>query len=357
MGFLKPSLTATALAVALAATVGIQGVAEAKSLRYAEFGPNRGARAAALQWFADEIGNQSGGKLSVEFQWGGALLKARAVLKGLGDGVADMGSISAAYNPKEMQLYGIGDLPIDNSDVWVGMRAMYELATTNPHLQKAFDAQNVVYITNYSTGSVQLVCKKPIDSLAALEGVKLCGTGPYAKTFADVGASVQRLPQPEVYQALDSGLLDCNQNYFYSIKAYRQYEVAPYVMELDWGQNMGFGIVMGKNAFGRLSAAEQKAVRDAGSAFIDHYAKGIVDANARDKKAMAAGIDGKKTTLVTFPTDQKKALLNAGSKYVSGWVDMATKGGAPGQAIMDDYRRLIAKYAKERDTKGYPWNR
>ena len=172
MGFRKSRLTVAAFAAALAASVGVQGMAEAKSLRYAEFGPNRGARAAALQWFADEIG-----KLSVEFQWGGALLKARAVLKGLGDGVADMGSIIAAYNPKEMQLYGIGDLPIDNSDVWVGMRAMYELATTNPHLQKAFDAQNVVYITNYSTGPVQLVCKKPIDSLAALKGVKLRGTG------------------------------------------------------------------------------------------------------------------------------------------------------------------------------------
>ena len=357
MRFRKRCPAVAAIAVALTAVVGAQGFAEAETLRYAEFGPNRGARAAALQWFAEEIDRRSGGELDVEFQWGGALLKPRAVLKGVGDGVADLGSIIAAYNPKEMQLYGIGDLPIDNSDVWVGMRAMYELATTNPHLQKAFDDHDVVYVTNYSTGPVQLVCKEPIESVAALDGIKLRGTGPYAKTFADLGASVQRLPQPEVYQALDSGLLDCNQNYFYSIKAYRQYEVAPYVMELDWGQNMGFGIVMGKDAFARLSPEEQQAVRDAGSAFIDHFAKAIVDANANDKAAMEAGVDGKKTTIVTFPADQKQALLDAGNTYVSGWIEAATAGGAPGQDIMNDYRRLIAKYTKERDAKGYPWTR
>lgn len=347
------------LAVA-ALTVGLTSGpswSQTKTLRYAEFGPNRGARAAALKWLADELGKRSGGTLAVEFHWGGALLKARGVLKGIGDGVADMGSIIAAYTPKEMQLYGIGDLPIDNSDVWVGMRAIYDLATGNAELAKAFDARGVVYVTNYSTGPVQLICKKPVRTLADLRGVKLRGTGPYGKTFADLGAIVQRMPQPKVYQALDSGLLDCNQNYFYSIKAYRQYEVAQYVTELDWGQNMGFGIVMNKATFNGLSDDQKRAVREAGSAFIDYFARGIVTANARDRQAMVDGIEGKAITLLSLSAEEKSKLLAAGQKYVNKWVETAKKNGSPGDAILADYRRLIAKYAKERDAMGYPWTR
>jgi TRAP-type C4-dicarboxylate transport system substrate-binding protein len=342
---------------ALALAAGVTGEAAAKTLRYAEFGPNRGSRAATLKWFAKQVEKRSGGDLKIQFHWGKSLLGTKAVLKGVGDGVADMGSVIAFFNPKKLRTYNIADLPVKNSDVWVGMRAVYRLATTNPAFTKQFDANNVVYITNYSTGPIELICTKKVTTLADLKGTKVRASGPYGKTLADIGASVQRLPQPKVYQALDTGLITCNQNYWYSILAYKQYEVARYATELDWGQNMGFGIIMNKRTWAGLSDKQKSVIRSVGSDFIDHYAQVMITSAAKQKAKMMKGIGGKKLEVVEMKPADRAKLLEAGTKYVKAWVAAATKDGLDGKGIMADYQAAIDKYAKAKAEKGYPWTR
>lgn len=333
------------------------GEAFAKTLRYAEFGPNRGTRAEALNWFADELKKRSNGELEIEFHWGKSLLGTKAVLQGLSDGVADMGSVIGFFTPTQLRGYNIGDLPVDNSDEWVGMRALYELATTNETMKKEFADQGVHYISNYTTGPIQLICTKPVASLQDLSGTKLRGSGPYGKTFGDFGADVQRMGQAKVYQALESGLVECNQNYYYSMKAYKQYEVAPHVLELDWGQNMAFGIMMNKASWEDLSSDEQKIISDLGSEFIDYLAKLMIEGKESNKQAMVEGIDGKQINVASLGTDERGALLEGGQKYVDAWVQEATDQGYDGKALLASYEALIAKYAEKKEAKGYPWTR
>ncbi len=96
-----------------------------------------------------------------------------------------------AYTPKELIPYGVGDLPLIGVDPWVGMRAMYELATTNETLQKMFDDLNLVYIANQSTGPVQINCKGlNLNSLDDLESAKVRASGSYGQVLSDLGANV-----------------------------------------------------------------------------------------------------------------------------------------------------------------------
>ena len=195
----------------------------AETIRFAEFSPNRGLRAKALQQFAQKLEKESNGELKIQFFWGGSLLKIRSILKGVGDGAADMGSVVGFLTPKELSLYTLGDLPVSNSDEWVGMRALYQLVNDSDALKKQFTASNVVYLSNYTTGPIQLICKKNVSSIQEIQKSKIRASGPYGKAFSSLGASVQKLSQPTVYQALQTGLVDCNQNYYYSIEAYKQY--------------------------------------------------------------------------------------------------------------------------------------
>lgn len=345
-------LVATA-ALGLAATMA--GEATAKTLRFAEFQPNRGIRAEALKWFAAELEKRTGGSLKIEFHWGKSLLSTKAVLQGIGAGVADMGSIVGFFTPKKLRGYNIGDLPVKNSNEWVGMRALYELATTHPALKKEFDKVNVHYITNYTTGPIQLICTKKINALADLKGVKTRASGPYGKTLVDVGAVVQRMAQPKVYQALDSGLVTCNQGYYYSVRTYKQYEVASYMTELDWGQNMSFGVIMNKKSWNGLTAKEKQVLAKLGSDFIDHMARLMIQSKNADKAKMMKGIDGKKIVVNRLPEAERAKLIKASRKYVDVWVAAATKQGYDGKGIMAAYERHIAKYAGILASKGYPW--
>lgn len=331
--------------------------AEGRTLLFADFGANRGPRAATLQWFADELRRRSHGSLEIRFHWGGSLLGANAMLQGVADGVADLGSITAFSWPRTLRGYNIGDLPVGNADIWVGMRAMYELAMTHPELAAEFQRAGVAYVTNYSTGPIQLICAGGLGGLADLQGTKLRGSGPYAQILADFGARVQRMSQPDVYQALASGLLDCNQNYYYGMLAYRQYEVAGHVLELDWGQNLAFGIVMSRRTQASLSAEERQIIAGVGSDFIDHLAQRMLAANAEARATMSAGIGEARIAVATLPADERARLQATGDRYVDRWLAEATADGRDGAGILAAYREHLALYARERDAQGYPWTR
>ena len=107
-------------------------------LRFAEYGPDKGPRAQALHWFADELAKRSDGRLKMQINFGGSLIKAKGVLKGVASGIGDLGTIVGVYTPTELLNFRVGDTPSGNDDTWVGVRAAYQLATENATVQAEF---------------------------------------------------------------------------------------------------------------------------------------------------------------------------------------------------------------------------
>lgn len=328
------------MALALALAVGA-GTAAATTLRFADYGPNRGARAEALQWFAAELEDRSNGAIRVQFFWGGSLLSGRDTLTGVADGVADLGTVIGFFTPRELRAYTIGDLPVADVGIRRGLHAMHGLARAHPALQRQFSDAGVVYLSSYTTGPVQLACRRAIPSLDALKGVRVRASGPYGDTFRALGAEVTPLSQGEVYQALNAGLIDCNQTYYYAMRSYRQYEVAPHVLELDWGQNMAFGIAMNAAAHARLSEAERHVLHAVSEDFLDHLATALEAEQAAAKAAMIAGIDGHRITVTPLPADQKRRLATLADTAVQAWVAAATADGLDGAGLLAAYRARL----------------
>ncbi|SLN75744.1 C4-dicarboxylate TRAP transporter substrate-binding protein [Oceanibacterium hippocampi] len=342
---------------ALAATVVLSGAANAATtLRWSDGQPNRGVSSETLQWMADEVEKRTAGDLKFEFHWGAALFPSKSAVKGVGGRSADVATIIAAYTPKELVAYSIGDVPLANSDVWVGMRAMYELANTHPVLQKMFADLNLVYLSNLTTSAIEILCKdKFITSLDDFKGTKIRAVGPYGRVFEELGADVVRLSQAKVYSALDSGIVECNQNYMYSIEVFKQYEIAKKLTKLDWGQHLAFGIVMNREAHEELSAENRKVLHEVASDFVDQFSRRIQEANEKALERMTTG-DSPIEVRTMDPGEMEK-LKAKGMEAVHAWVDRANEAGLPGQDIFDAYMALVAKYEKIRDTQGYPWTR
>ncbi|MEC7765116.1 MAG: C4-dicarboxylate TRAP transporter substrate-binding protein [Pseudomonadota bacterium] len=328
---------------AIAATLIAAGSGAAYAetvLRFSDYGPNRGSRAAALEWFAAELDERSGGDMKVEFFWGGSLLGGRDTLSGVGDGVADMGTVVGFFTPKELELYNIGDLPVENSDIKIGMRAMYDLSRDGA-VKDEFAAANVHYVTNFSTGPVQLICRDEITSIEDIDGLKIRASGPYGDTLKRLGAEIVSMSQADVYQSLDSGLLDCNQNYYYAMVAYRQYEVAPYVLALDWGQNMSFGVVMNQFTYDGLSD-ENKAVFDEVSAdFIDYFAEDLEQVDAKARADMEAGIEGASITVTELSEADRAKLVETSAASIDDWIARVSESGKDGAGLLSAYQELI----------------
>lgn len=346
------SIKSAALSLVMMTSAGL--VNAQTTLLHGEAGPNRGARAAALQWFADTVGETSGGDLTVDIQWGGALFKANAAVQSIGDGVADMGTAVAVYYPRELQSYGIADLPIDNPDAWVGMRATDELMRNSPIIAEDLAQKNLVYIGTFTTSAVHIGCTgAPIKSVADIAGRKIRGTGAYGKVFGELGGNMVNMSIYKAYQGLDTGLLDCSQGYSYAVTALKQQEVMDNYTILNWGQVGGVGIMMNKDVFDSLDETQQNILMTTGRDMADEFGRLITDANENAIKVMKE----KGLEVIILPEAERAQLVSYGEKYIDAWVEQMSEAGMDGAALLEEYRGLIAKYTQERDSKGYPWAR
>ena len=319
-----------------------------------EAGPNRGARGAALQAFADDVAARSDGELEIDIQWGGALFKSEAAVQSIGDGVADLGTIIGVYFPQELLLYGLADLPLENPDAWVGMRATDEWMRTSEVVQQRMADKNLVYIGAFTTSAVNIGCNgSAIRTVDDIKGLKVRGVGAYGKTFKDLGANMVSMSIYDAYQGLDSGLLDCSQGYSYAVAALKQQEVMSSYTILDWGQVGAFGLFMNKEVYESLNEDMQAIINEAGMGMADTLGELIVADNAFAIETMEnAGVE-----IIDLPDDQRDILVEQGAIYIDDWIERAENSGVDGDTLLKKYQSLIAKYEKERDTLGYPWAR
>ena len=349
-------------AIALTSMLGLccigQAVAET-TFRYAEGSPNRGTRAEGLQFFAEEVKRESGGDMKLDIHWGGALLKYSAIMDGVSAGSADLGTVIAAYQPQKLRALSIGDLPLASSDPWVGLHAMYDLMTQNDQLKQALAEHDLVYIGNFTTTSVQFECTEgnEIRTVEDLKGKRVRASATYAKILDDLGANLINMTYSEIYQALDTGLVDCSAGYYYAMRAFKTPEVTHSVTQVDWGQIMGFAIVMNRYVWDDLTPEQQQIFRNAGANMIDGYSRLLLEEENEIVAALPTGEMGNKVTVIKMAEAERQKLLSGTEKYIREWVEGMNTAGLDGQAIWDQYTALLAKYEAERDERGYPWDR
>lgn len=314
-------------------------------IRYADYSPNRGTRAEQVEWFLNEIEKQSEGRIKIDAQWGGALLPAKGMFDGIKAGVAGMGTVTAAYSPKELTAYRVGDIPILNPNEVAEAMALYDLATTDDDMKKEFDRAGVVYVANYTVGPNQMICKgDPITTLEGFKGKKVRYVGEYGKILGEFGAIPVVLALPEAYKALDSGLIDCSQTYGYVTLAYKLHEVANQFVVFDAGTIASNGIFMNKDQFEALEPADQKMILELGRQMTERNARAIRVGNQAAIKKMAEGIDGHVVNVTYLSNEERAKLSKASDKYIQNWIDEADKLGYDGAKLAQEYEALVNKY-------------
>ena len=348
--------------LAFSAAITLAGISTATAdtvLRFADGAPNRGTRSDAIVHFFDEVTKLSEGDLKFDPHWGGAMFDYTTVGDGVSSGSVDLGSVVGAYNPRKLKAIAIGDLTSGYSDPWVGMRAMYELMTTNKIVQEMLDKENLVYVTGYSSTGIQFECggKTVIRTVDDLKGKRIRGISSWTPVLKGLGANVVNLGAGEIYQALDTGLLDCSASYIYSIRTLKTHEVIKSLTIADWGQLSGFVMVMNKDSWNDLTEKQQQILRKAGSEMIDFFGETQIAEMSDVVEGLRTGSIGNKVSVYELPAEEREKLTLASEKYATKWADGVNKDGLPGDEIWSEYQALLEKYDTERTTLGYPWER
>lgn len=344
---LKSLLTGLATAV-LANTANAETVLIAN-----DPGPNRGVRSKAVNYLSEQIEQRTGGEVRIENNWGGALFKVTAALDSLGTGVADMGVMVGSYAQSELPELALGGMPMQESHHWVMMRAMHELMTTNEKVQQRLDEKNLVYVNVYGLPPNLLACKGDgIDAVDQVKGTKVSSTGSSSLIFKELGGNMVKMPVYEVYQSMETGLIDCTVTFSYFAVATKLNELVDTITPMAYSPVTVLATFINKDTFDSLKPEHQKIIKELGSEMIDHYGEQLDKADVAAMDTMKAALNFK-----SFNDADYKAMDVAAKPIFDDWLKDARANGLQGEAMISELSGLIDKWQKVLDTEGFPWNR
>ncbi|MZR31631.1 hypothetical protein GQE98_13400 [Sneathiella sp. DP05] len=326
-------------------------------LRYSELGPPRGARAESLKWWASEIEERTNGEVKIEFFWSQALSKGKETLRAVSTGLADAGTIMGPYNPAEMPVWNYGNIPFVAGDIWVTLRTWQDLQTTMPELSDEMKRNGIHALANFTTGPSEIVSNFEIKSSADLDGKKIRATAGFIPLLKNLGAIPVNLGHSEIYQAMDRGTVDAGATYMFATRSYKFYEVADYVTEVNMGQVVGYGAGINLKLWNEMPDNIKKIMTEVSEEFVEHYSKALIEDNASARAELLKGIDGKVMKITTLDEEERAKWRAAAEELVVEWKERTDAKGIDSQSVIDQYNATFAKYQKELEEKGYPWNR
>ncbi len=312
----------------MAAAIGLAaGAASAEDFKFASFfAPTHPYVSGAFEPFAKMVEEKSGGDLTVTIYNGGELGAGPAeqyarVL----DGVAELGVSLPGYTASTFPLTLVAELPgvIDagtgTADIWNSIELF------QPEYRRAIlvslwsSAPNVLYTRD-----------KAVRSPADIEGMKIRvpsrNTGLLVEAW---GGTPVSMPVSEIYNSLQTGVIDGAMIDTTATRAFRLGEVAAYLTVGMDTTNSPFFILANRDAFNDLSEADRTALLEAGreASFLANATQLEV---ATDGVAAFAELDGHEVIELTA---DEAAAFNAAAEEVTAKVVAETGGSA--QAIVD----------------------
>lgn len=263
----KTEETKAAAAETEAATAETEAVAEGPSIELkigvstAETDP----RNIAAQKFADEIAEKTGGSVTAKVypsgQLGGDadLINSMALDSGTVDIIITDASNFATYEPK----MGISALPFQFEDfdaAWAFMDSEIEAAAEEPLLE-----QNMRVLAHYCNGfrcvtNSKKAIETPDDMNAML--IRTPENPVIMATMTALGANPQPLSFSELYQALQQGTYDAQENPIPVIYNNKLYEVQDYLSVTNHIYS-GMCFTIAESTWQKLSAEQQEIVAEA----------------------------------------------------------------------------------------------
>lgn len=220
-----------------------------------------------------------------ELYTSGSLVPAQTTLSGVGDGVAQLGLVAAAYTPSELPLSGmINDLAFTSVDPMATALAFTEVALVNPRFVEEYTQHNTVALGAYSTPVYLFACMTDITSTDAIRGKKIRTAGTAQNEWiSSLGAVPVSVPSPDIYSGLERGSIDCTLGDATNLENGPKFgEVVRSLTMLDQGTSLGMTYVYNRDFWKDIGPKERRDILDVTAKAVAvtqiNYAASVADA-------------------------------------------------------------------------------
>ena len=222
-------------AVVAAAWLGLATLAGAQEFKLTfadQNSPTGWGPAHALYPWVKQVEEATKGRLKIDVYPSQTLIKGVDMWKGVRSGIADIGWCVQGYWPEQTPLSDVMSLPfLPIPSAEKGSEALWKLYEKFPAIQKEYsDITPLVLYT--ASPSMLLTNKKQVKTLDDLKGLKVRVLGgPPTEMAKALGTVPTLIPMPDMYQALDKGVVDAGLLPWEAIHGFRLYEVGKYYTE------------------------------------------------------------------------------------------------------------------------------
>jgi C4-dicarboxylate-binding protein DctP len=308
-------------AAALAAAICFSVPAFAQQpivIKFSHVVANDTPKGKGADFFAKRAAELTKGKVKVEVYANSTLYKDKEEMEALQLGAVQMLAPSLAkFGPLGVKEFEVFDLPYIFDD-YQGLHKVTEGAVGKQLLAK-LEPRGIKGLAFWDNGFKSLSANTPINTPADLKGKKLRiqSSKVLDEQMRALGALPQVMAFSEVYQALQTGVVDGTENPHSNLYTQKMHEVQKYMALTDHGY-LGYAVITNKKFWDGLPADVrgqlEQAMRDA-----TEYANKIAK-EENDKALAAVKASGKTQIKELSPAERlafKKALMPVHKKMAS----------------------------------------
>ena len=331
---------------------------EPMTLKLADFSGDQNANfGKAMVAWEESITEFTDGKITFENYWSSSLLGALDTLEGVGDGVADIGLIIPSYMPQKLPvaswMFGMGAALSGSTvhDVAAGGATALETLLTYDPITQEYASHNVVVMQATATPAYNLLCNKPISSMAEAEGKRARAIGAVWSTTAEaLGMTPVSISWGEAYEGLQRGVFDCmviNPNQYADGLTLK--DVAPEYVPVTMAQLQASTWVMNKEIWDEFPKELQDFITQANVKAAYDIWQGYMEIEAKAGDLIAAG-----EVIHTNDISELEPVAAAQrAEFIAALPGTAPAAVEDPEAFVANYQDRIAYWTKALEDQGY----
>lgn len=290
----------------------------------------------ALEPFAEAVNEATDGTVTIEFQPGGALAAAPATFENTVAGGQEMGWALQGYHAGVFPVTEVVEQPFQFESATQATEVLWALYDEYAALQDEYSDVQVIGLWTHDVGDIWTK-DVPVETTADMQGLNMrFPTRIMGQVMDAMGASSIGMPAPEIFDSLNTGVID---GLSIAVSGLESFQLYP---ELNYGTQCNCYVaaqylVVNQAAWDSLTPDTQQVMLDLGREY-SMQAADVYDAAYVTvfQKAIDEGIE-----IIELPDDEYQNWLDIGQQVTDQWIAEREAEGVPAQEMYDTMQELI----------------
>lgn len=320
---------------------GGSGGGESVTLEFASFLPEGHPYS---QWYlswAEEVTEATDGRVTFENYFSGSLFNGPDLTSAVIDGQVDLSQPNTNYTPERFPLSEIVSVPYATPDVAAAISGLTELYENFEPYRAEFEGNGLIPLQFQPTGTNVLGSNIPLPDAAATDGARVRSASYFATAMKELGGNPISMPLSDVYQSMQTGLIDAWMTPMENTLQYNLGEVTTHIQDPGMGPTSLSVILMNEESFESLGEEDQEAILTISADYNERYVDLLTEIDQDTCDALA------ETDITLQEWDE--AEVEASKEQIAGpmleqYLSDAEAAGSDAQEFSERWEQLQEEY-------------